>query len=399
MSLKKGIPHYTPLLIILSFIVFCTEIDLAVPSFPFVVNGLGTTEALMQLTMSLNFLGFCFGALLYGPLSDAFGRRPVILMGCVVYVMGGIGCALMNSIEMLLVFRLIQGLGASSGSVVFYAMIADMYPPKKVAWFHGMMNAILAGTMAGAPILGSYINEVHGWRAPLIFIAALSVITLFGIVGFLPETNKEKAKWDISSILANYKYLLTNKEFMLLTLGPSVLVGVYLTFVSVASFFYQTQLDLSSLSFGLHQMCVLLSFSMVSMFTGEINQRFGFRKSILWGNMVSVLGAVALFILSLSPIKVPALLTSFMSLLVIGIALSFGSTIALAFGVAPHIAGASSSLVMCFRLLIPSLMIACASEIYDGTWFPIASLMLGAGLVACVIIGVGVRHSKSDLLQ
>ena len=398
MSFKqKNIPSYTPLVIILSFIVYCIEIDLAVPSFPFITTALHTTEALMQLTLSLNFLGFCLGALVYGPVSDSFGRRTTILIGCSIYVLGGIGCAAMNCIESLLAFRFIQGLGASSGCVVLYAMIADIYPPKKMAWFHGVMNAILTITMAGAPIAGSLINQSFGWRYPLITIAALSILTLIMMLVILPETHHKRPKWNLSKVKGDYLRLFAHKEFMMLTLGPSILVGAYLTFVGTASFFYQNQLKLSIVEFGIHQGLVLTAFSLVSVFTGKLNQTLGIRKSVHYGNAVTLIGAFVLFGLGLYPVFFPYALTFFMCVLVMGIALSFGTTVAIAFSAVPDAVGASSSIIMSSRLFFSSAMVALASKFYDGTWISVANILLVGSVVGCVMINLGIKNSKAVL--
>lgn len=400
MSFKNNnIPAYTPVLIILSFITYCIEIDLAVPSFPFIVKALDTTEALLQMTLSLNFFGFCLGGIIYGPVSDTFGRRSTLLIGCGIYVLGGIGCALMNSIEALLLFRFIQGLGASSGCVILYAMIADIYPPKKMAWFHGMMNAILTIVMAGAPLAGALINQYFGWRAPLITIAGVSIGTLIMIIAFLPETLSEKIPFDFRKILKDYKSLLTHREFMLLTIGPSILVGVYLTFVGTASFFYQTQLGLPIVDFAIHQGFILISFALISMFTGKLNHLFGMKSSIILGGSIAILGAFALLLLGFYDYFYPYSITVFMCIHAMGIALCFGTTVAIAFTVRSDLAGASSSLIMAFRLLFSSAMVAYASKAYDGTWLSIALILFFGALIGSLLILYGIKISKSATLK
>lgn len=396
---NSSIPSYTPIIIILSFITYCIEIDLAVPSFPFIVKALNTTETLVQLTLSLNFLGFCLGGILYGPLSDTFGRRLTLLVGCEIYVLGGIGCALMNSIESLLFFRFVQGLGASSGCVILYAMIADIYPPKKMAWFHGMMNAILTIVMAGAPLAGAFINQAFGWRAPLITIAGISIGTLLMMLAFLPETLPTKIPFNLKRIIKDYYNLLTHKEFMLLTIGPSILVGVYLTFVGTASFFYQTQLSLPIMEFAIHQGFILISFALISMFTGKLNHLFGMKSSIIVGGSVAILGASALLLLGFYEHWYPYSITVFMCIHAMGIALCFGTTVAIAFTVKPDLAGASSSLIMAFRLLFSSAMVAYASKAYNGTWLSIALILFFGALIGSLLILYGIRISKNDTLK
>jgi DHA1 family bicyclomycin/chloramphenicol resistance-like MFS transporter len=247
-------------------------------------------------------------------------------------------------------------------------------------------------------MVGSLINKSFGWRYPLITIAVLSVATLVMMFFALPETRDERTAWNIRSIKNDYITLLTNKEFMLLTMGPSVLVSVYLTFVATASFFYQRQLGLSIIEFAVHQGFVLASFALVSVFTGKINHFFGMKKSIQHGNWLAVLGALVLLYLGLCPMAYPYSITFFMCLHVMGIALSFGTTVAIAFNVVPDLAGASSSLIMASRLFFSSAMVAYASEAYDGTWLSVSRILVIGALIGCFLIAQGLKASKSNLL-
>ncbi len=186
---------------------------------------------------------------------------------------------------------------------------------------------------------------------------------------------------------------------MFLTLGPSVLCGVYFTFVSTASFFYQEQLHLSITDFALHQGCVLAGFSVISVLTGKINKALGMGQSIRYGNFLTIIGAVVLLLLGFYPVGYPYTITAFMTLHAMGIALSFGTTVAIAFNVKPEMAGSSSSLIMASRLFFCSAMVAYASKVYDGTWLSVSTILVIGGAAGCLLIARGLAISKSPLLK
>ena len=124
----------------------------------------GVSGGVIQLTIAYNALGFCLSSLFYGPLSESYGRRNVMIAGNAILVIGAIGCVFAPSIPFLLVSRFIQGIGASTSAVVTFAMIADTYKGGQAIRFIGIMNSILTILMAIAPVIGSFINEAVGWR-------------------------------------------------------------------------------------------------------------------------------------------------------------------------------------------------------------------------------------------
>src|SRR5687768_10063421 len=128
-------------LIIISLLGCCMEIDISIPSFPSIKENFSATEAQVQNTLSLNFLAFCLSALFYGPLSEAWGRRGLMLFGATCFLIGAIGCVFSFSIYHLMFWRFFQGLGASSTLVLGFVMIADTYRGEEAASYMGKINA------------------------------------------------------------------------------------------------------------------------------------------------------------------------------------------------------------------------------------------------------------------
>ena len=178
--------------IIISLLGCCMEIDVSIPSFPDIVAYFGASEGQVQNTLSLNFLAFCLSGLFYGPLSEAWGRRGLMLFGATCFLVGALGCAFSYSIYQLMFWRFIQGLGASSTVVLGFAMISDRYSGEIAANYIGKVNAYITIFMASAPILGSLIINYFSWRANFTVVAIIALIAWVVVIMHLPETKIEK---------------------------------------------------------------------------------------------------------------------------------------------------------------------------------------------------------------
>ncbi|MCP4923224.1 MAG: multidrug effflux MFS transporter [bacterium] len=375
-----------PIILITSMFVFCIEIDVSIPSFPDMVNFFGTSQAMVQSTLSLNFIAFFLSGLVYGPLSSAYGRRPIYIWGTVIFMIGSLGCAFSDTIEWMLGWRFFQGLGASSAGIITYAMIADVYKAEKAASFHGMMNATLTLAMAGAPILGGYLNQGFGWRAPYTFVGVASLLTFFLLWARLPETLKEipgKLCWE--SLRKDYFSVLSRRAFLVLMFAPSLFVAGYFGFVASLPFLYVTDrgMDLSELT--LHQAVVILSFSVVSFFTGKINGWLGMMKSLFLGSFVSAFFALVLLYVGFQEMT-PFWFTAVMFMLSMGIALCFGTATALSLDLPSRLIGVGSALVMAFRMLIGGGAIGLAGYFYDRSMFSVAIMVALPNLAAAAIL-------------
>ena len=225
-----------PFLYIISLIACCIEVDTSVPSFPALVDYFHTTESLAQHTVSINFLGFFISALIVGPLADAYGRRPVMIIGNAILMIGACMCVWAPTITTLLFARLIQGIGAATSAVVVFAMIADTHKGEKATQLIGLMNCVLTCLMAASPIAGSYLNEEFGWRGTYMAVAIVCIISWMLLTLALRETQHFKKSLEFRAVLLNAKSLLNNKAFLQTSIAPSLLYGAYLSFITCASF-------------------------------------------------------------------------------------------------------------------------------------------------------------------
>ncbi|MGN7618636.1 MAG: MFS transporter [Ehrlichia sp.] len=183
--LKKNI-----LILIIAVIIMCDiSSDIYLPGLPKISEFFGVDHTVAQLTISLNLAGLSISGLLYGPLSDHYGRRPIMLLGVWIFMVASIICCFVNNIIMLIVMRFIQGFGAGVSGVVGYAIIKDMYSGNECAKNISIVNMAVAFVPVLAPILGStIIAQGYDWNMLFIAISVIAIVVLVCLILFLKET-------------------------------------------------------------------------------------------------------------------------------------------------------------------------------------------------------------------
>lgn len=373
---------FFPFLLIFSAISAAIEIELSLPSFPDIARAFGVSEELIEGTISLNFLGFCISALFYGPLSDRFGRRPILLLGTVLFFCGSLGCAIAPTIETILISRFIQGLGAAGSFVIVFTMISDAYKDNEATHWIGMLNAILTAVMAFAPIMGGYLNLWFGWNSCYSFVAVLTIIQLLLLFFYLPETKKGEPI-QFGKIVRDYKELLTSSRFLQSSSAINLLCGGYMAFVSVIPFLYRDELGMSLSEFSWHQTAIIGSFSLCSYYANRIANYFGDAKSALTGSLISALATISLVVIAIyEPIPSVMLTTPLMCLFAASCAIPFAIVFSASLSVIPNKNGPSSSLLMSTRTFLCALMVQLSGNLYTGKLFSSALIVASCCLIS-----------------
>jgi DHA1 family bicyclomycin/chloramphenicol resistance-like MFS transporter len=376
---------YFPYLLIFSVVSAAIEIELSLPSFPDIARTFSVPEKLVEGTISLNFLGFCLSAPFYGPLSDRFGRRRVLLSGTVLFLMGSLGCSLVSSIEMILVSRFIQGLGAAGSFVVVFTIISDAYKENEATHWIGLLNAILTGLMALSPLLGGYLNAYFGWNSCYSFVAGLTLIQLVLLFFYLPETHQGQ-EIRLKEVMKDYKQILSSFRFLQSSLVPVLISGGYMAFISVIPFLYRDQLGMPLSEFSWHQAAIISSFSLVSYYADRIAHYFGEMQSVLVGSLLSAFSTAALLVLAaLKSIPSPFLITPLMCLFSASCAVPFVVVFAASLSVIPGKNGLASSLLMSMRTLVCVLTVQFAGNLYKGTLFSTAAIVASCCMVSLLL--------------
>ncbi|MEO8096573.1 MAG: multidrug effflux MFS transporter [Acidobacteriota bacterium] len=210
------------------------SIDMYLAGMPQLENVFHASAAQVEMTMVTFLAGFALGQLLYGPLTDRFGRKPPLYVSLVIYVASSLACALAPSIQMMSLFRLFQALGACGGAVISRAMVRDLFPPQDLRRVFSMLVLVLGVSPILAPMLGSYLLLWFGWQSAFLAQALVGTLLFLGIHFRLRESldYEDRRPLHLDTILSGYSRLLHDRVFM----GASAVCG----FSAAATFAYIT---------------------------------------------------------------------------------------------------------------------------------------------------------------
>jgi Bcr/CflA subfamily drug resistance transporter len=246
---KKGLVTFFVLLLVA---LGQFAIDIYLPSFPAMMTDLHTDKSSIQLTLACFLLGFAFSQLIYGPFSDRFGRRKVLLIGLAIFIIGAIGASLARSVSFLIGMRLVQGLGIGAANVLCRAILRDMYKGKELAKKIATLGVLWVLSPIVAPVIGGYIQEYTGWRGNFLFLICLVGLVWLWCLFFLPETKDPSQIQSIHprAIIKNYLVLLSNRPFVGYVLVDFFLYGIFSAFYVAGPFLLQVVLKISPIMFG-----------------------------------------------------------------------------------------------------------------------------------------------------
>ena len=374
------IPKTSPLIFIslLALLIFCwIEVDLYAPGFPQIRQHFKTTEAMIQLTLSLNFLGYFVSSLIVGPLADSVGRRPVLLGGSLLFVLGSLLCVLAPSLPMILLGRLIQGFGVSAPTTLAMTVIGDLYTGDKQIKLFSLMNSLVTITMAGAPILGAFLSETYGWRANFLLILLGAVGSTLGIYAILPETHEPQHRlpFSLRRIGQNYATLARSRFFLATALGLVLLATPYFVFIATIPFLFLETLRLPMSQYVYFQGAVVGLFAALSLGVPSLVGKVDARRMTLASISLSLASALLLGLHGLFLPDAALGITAIMCLYIAGIVWPCSCVFTAVFAAFPELKGSACALFSALRMGVMACGILVSGHLYDDTFKPVGILI------------------------
>lgn len=232
------------------------------PSLPSIASSLAISYGQVQLTMTVYLLGFALSQIFYGPFSDRYGRRPVIMFGISTFLIGSLICSFSFNLDMLLLGRFIQSLGACAGNVISNAATRDAFPPKQQTRVFLQVNSALSLAPGIGPIAGSLIDHYLNWQANFYLLAFLAVLLLFSLYFAFPETNfnRDANATRPRHFLRNYQLLFTHPGYVYYAILAGLSFGAIYCSLVEAPHLVMVELGYPSSTFVIVAVCIVSGF-------------------------------------------------------------------------------------------------------------------------------------------
>lgn len=320
-------------------------INLYLPSMPGMSAALGVDYAAIQFTLSVYLAAVALGQLVIGPVSDRYGRRPVLIGGLVLFVVGSIICMLAPNITVLNVGRVIQALGGCAGITLSRAIVRDMYDRTRAASMIAYVTMGMAVAPMIAPTIGGLLEALHGWRASFAFLTVFGLITLLIVLRMLHETNPWKGQATSADQLINgYRKLVGISSFWGFALTAGLTSASFFAFVGGAAYVVINLMERTPVEYGLYFGLVSVGYMVGNYCSGKFVTKVGPQRMIRLGAMLSLIAVTMMAGLYAVDDMQPAFIFVPTTLLGMGNGLVLPSCIAGAVSVKPEMAGAASGL-------------------------------------------------------
>jgi MFS transporter, DHA1 family, multidrug resistance protein len=279
--------------------------DLYLPALPALTNGFGASMAQAQLTLTALLLSFGLSQLVWGPLSDRFGRRPIVLLGMAAFVAASVGSTFSPTMEHLIAWRALQGMAMGAGVVCARAIVRDLYAPTEGA---RIMSKGLTGlgviACASAP-LGGLLSDWLGWRVALLALAVFGALTLALLVWRFQETMPQKNPQALQplTLLRTWLHIARHPTFIAFALLVATSYGGLFTFLAASSFVFIQVLGLSKTGYGLVMMSMSISYILGTFACRRLLLRFGVRRTVAIAGAFTFTGGTAMGAMALMDVQ------------------------------------------------------------------------------------------------
>lgn len=274
------------------------SIDMYLPAFPTLTVALATDESTVQLSLAAFFIAFAAGQILFGPLSDRYGRRAPLFFSLILFAAASAGCALAQSIEALIGFRFLQGLGACAGGVISRAVVRDLFEKNEAARIFSALILVMGAAPMFAPLLGGKLLIWADWRAIFWCLGAIGLVCLAAVIWRMPETQKTEhiQSLNIATIMATYLRLLRDMRFLAYALIGGLSLGGMFAYIAGSPFVFIDLFawapDDYALVFGL----TAGGFVATAQVNGSLIPRFGPARLLSLGTAIFLAGSLGLVV-------------------------------------------------------------------------------------------------------
>lgn len=357
--------------------------QILLPAIPVLRDSFDVSTAVAQLTLSLSMAAIAVATLAFGPLSDRYGRKPVLIGGTVVTIIGSIVCIVAPDINTLIAGRIVQAAGGAVGVVVARAIVRDVYDARESASVIATLVMVMVVLPMLSPAIGGELMVRLDWHAIFYLVAIISFILILAMVHSLPETLVEPQPFSgVGDMVRTYYNLMKLAEFRGYGFCLAFVSVVFFTFISAAPEIMVSVLHRPPNEYGYYFILIPLGFMAGNYVTRRFGARVGLQQMIDHGTRVSIVGVGLAIVLQWLGFTHPAALFLPIALAIFGNGVTLPNAQAGAINAAPKMAGSASGLTGFMQMGFSALAAQLVAQLFNGTVYPMLILMLAAAVLS-----------------
>ncbi|CDG88454.1 Bcr/CflA family multidrug efflux MFS transporter [Xenorhabdus bovienii] len=362
-------------------------IDMYLPSMPTIATNFGVDAGRVQMTLSSYILGFAIGQMVYGPMSDSLGRKPVIVGGVIVFAIASAACALSQNIDTFISMRFLHGFSAAAASVVINALMRDMFTKDEFSRSMSFVTLVMIIAPLLAPMLGGLMMVWFNWHAIFWSISIAGVITAFLVAFFIRETlpKERRQRFNLKTIFNQFAMLFRQRQVLFYILASGFSFAGMFSFLSAGAFVYIDLNGVSAQHFGYYFGLNIIFLFIMTMINSQCVRKYGASKMLHFGVFVQfVMGLWLLFstVLDLGFIS----LVFGVAIYISGISMITSNAMAVVLDDYPHMAGTVASLAGTIRFSIAALVGTILSSVSAKSAWPMVGSMALCVILAMLLI-------------
>ena len=379
--------------------------DMYLPAFNDMSISMQATKAEIGYSLSIYFLAFSFSQVFFGAISDQVGRKPMLLIGSIIFIFGSSICMLSSNIGMFYFGRVLMAIGACSAFVLWQAMIIDVErDPGKIQRTFAFVYMLLGLSPAIAPVVGGILSSYISWKYIFLMLSLYGVM-IFGLTCFYyKETLKRDSsfgahKFNVSKLTSDYKALFDNRRFLSMALMIGVLCGIYMTYITLVPFIFGN-LGLSNGLIGLSLLPIAITFVIGTRVAVYLTKFTSPENIILLGVVVSVIPCGTIFYLSIFTEITGAAYLIFPMMLI-----TFCNGLSIPFGMATlvkeneDIAGTCSSFLGFFIAIVPFIFVSIGSKFIELHGTKVLGMILLSSILLALFLGYLSERFKQEFIE
>jgi DHA1 family bicyclomycin/chloramphenicol resistance-like MFS transporter len=359
------------------------------PSMPAIAQSLGATVGEVQFTFSAYIAAFAFGQLIYGPLSDRWGRRLPLLVGLGIYILGSVACAFATSAGELLLARGLQALGGCAGPTLARAMVRDLFPRDEAARVMSYVGMVMAVAPALAPVAGGYLQVEFGWPSIFYALTVVGGIVLALNLLLLEETHRSPPRHagrGLLHMVMSYPQFMRSARFMGYSLNTGFSMATAFVYVPAAPFVLIELIGVSPDRFGWYA-AIPVTFNFAGAFIGaRLTTRLGGDRMVVLGAAITAVAGLAMLGFVLAGVLTVATVVGPMCLVTMGASIMFPSSSQGAIGLFPDRAGTASSLNGFLQMALAAVASVGLGFLPQTTALPMAAMVAGCAVATLAVL-------------